>query len=76
MTSERGYDSPAPSGSSLNHSYETLNMSETSSEVLNYPPQRRPHRPAPPVPVKEQFERSKATLFNEKKHQENVVEVR
>ena len=56
--SERG---ESPSYSSLNHSYETLNMSDAgdSSYVVvhssdkndkeNVP--RIPHRPAPPVPV-------------------------
>ena len=83
--SERGY---SPAMSSLNHSYETLNMSETyhnnnnsnnnnnnnnnnnsgggplqSGEPSTGTIQRRPHRPAPPVPVNEQFESSKAKLF-------------
>ena len=75
--SERGY---SPAMSSLNHSYETLNMSETyhnnngsnsdnsgggplqSGEPSTGTIQRRPHRPAPPVPVNEQFESSKASL--------------
>ena len=77
--SERGY---SPAMSSLNHSYETLNMSETyhnnnnnstdsndncgggplqSGEPSTGTIQRRPHRPAPPVPVNEQFESSKAS---------------
>ena len=74
--SERGY---SPAMSSLNHSYETLNMSETynhsnnnndncgggplqSGEPSTGTIQRRPHRPAPPVPVNEQFESSKASV--------------
>lgn len=76
--SERGF---SPAMSSLNHSYETLNMSETyhhnnnasdsndncgggplqSGEPSTGTIQRRPHRPAPPVPVNEQFESSKAS---------------
>jgi hypothetical protein len=56
--------------SSLNHSYETLNMSETHENNNNAAAaaaaaaiQRKPHRPAPPVPINEQFESSKAKLF-------------
>eukprot|EP00095_Tigriopus_kingsejongensis_P009498 maker-scaffold1595_size34508-snap-gene-0.8 protein:Tk09498 transcript:maker-scaffold1595_size34508-snap-gene-0.8-mRNA-1 annotation:"dynamin-binding protein" len=47
----------------LNHSYETLNMSDCGSNDVSLS-RRRPHRPAPPVPVQEQFERSKEMLFN------------
>lgn len=71
--SERG-ESPAPIAS-LNHSYETLNMSDSGSNheastisMMGPAPTRRlPHRPAPPVPVREQFERSKEILFNNPK---------
>ena len=83
--SERGY---SPAMSSLNHSYETLNMSETyhhhnnnsgggplqSGEPSTGTIQRRPHRPAPPVPVNEQFESSKATLFPKKSIQQQILE--
>merc|ERR1719479_376812 len=58
VPSERG---ESPSYSSLNHSYETLNMSDAGDSAYavaqssdkntkeNVP--RIPHRPAPPVPV-------------------------
>ena len=45
--SERGY---SPAMSSLNHSYETLNMSEESVAAVAAPAPRLPHRPAPPIP--------------------------
>eukprot|EP00094_Tigriopus_californicus_P005635 TCALIF_05432-PA protein Name:"Similar to DNMBP Dynamin-binding protein (Homo sapiens)" AED:0.05 eAED:0.05 QI:0/0.53/0.43/1/0.8/0.87/16/1294/2068 len=73
VASDRG-DSPVALAS-LNHSYETLNMSDSgsnheasSNSMMGPPPTRRlPHRPAPPVPVREQFERSKEILFNNPK---------
>ena len=46
------YASAASIDSSLNHSYETLNMSDTTESITNVAPvaPRLPHRPAPPVP--------------------------
>lgn len=47
--SDRG---DSPWCSSLNHSYETLNMVDSGSEIdPNATPLRNPHRPAPPVPA-------------------------
>ena len=49
--SERG---DSPWCSSLNHSYETLNMPDSGSASDQDPvatPLRNPHRPAPPVPA-------------------------
>ena len=84
VASERGYASAAMS--SLNHSYETLNVGSEPAAQQEPEPEpedepeitveqeeaylaqrRKPHRPAPPVPVKEQFERSKEILFNNPK---------
>ena len=47
--SDRG---DSPWCSSLNHSYETLNMPDSGSDHdPTATPQKNPHRPAPPVPA-------------------------
>lgn len=69
--SDRG---DSPWCSSLNHSYETLNMPDSGSDVdPTATPQKNPHRPAPPVPAPGSSPKAKKPL--EEHQDEDAIEV-